>query len=391
MNYLRPAGEASDDVLERLKRFQKMRKTDPPRPLARDSNNSFDRTFHRFLQLPLELRIKIYRLAFIGFRDHHKGYEVGRPVGRMPRRSRLRSGKSIRPFSEDVRENQRALEGTPILAIAFTCRQVYLEAAPIYYGGIIWHFRSRQWLRRFWETLGPKNKIQGIGMGILEAVRYIRIKLHSSRMVALAAKFPRLTRLDVFNEVGGHVQVLLKEVCPALCPLKMPLLKTLNYGSQYNLDFPHVIWSRDDEGCGLETTKQWYHFHTSRQLRLFSDTIGQEMRDSIKFIHVQLDDSKMADEILKFKNLVVIRLLQNDRGASQISTFHTLRDILKCLIAGLSSLRDVEIQDPKDAANFLPWEDAVVDGAITLNQPNRCDSSSDESSREPTPVAWASS
>lgn len=247
------------------------------------------------------------------------------------------------------------------------------------------------------ETLGPKNKIQGIGMAILEAVRHIRIKLHSSRMVALAAKFPRLTRLDIFNDVGGQVEILLKvlrKVFPAPCPQKMPLLKTLNYGSQYNLDFPQVIWFSDEEGCGLEMIKEWYHFHTSRQLRLFGDAIGQEMRDSFEILHVQLDDAKMADEILRFKNIVIIRILQDDHGALQTSTFHTLRDNLKRLRAGLPSLRYVQIQDPKDASKFLPWEDflnVVVDGAIMCNQPNRSDGSSDESSREPTPTAWASS
>ena len=247
----------------------------------------------------------------------------------MPLKSRLLSGKSIRPFSEDVRGKQRALEGTPILAIAFTCRQVYLEAAPIYYHGIIWHFRSTQWLDRFLETLGPKNKIQGIGMAILESVRHIRIKLHSPRMMALAVKFPHLNRLDIFNEglrQGKPLSKILKKTLPTSCPRKVPFLKTLNYGSQYNVDFPQVMWSRDDEDYSLEMTTQWHHFHTPRQLRLFGSAIGQEARDSIKYIHVQLDDCAMAEEVLRFRNVVVIRILNNDRGALQVSTFHTCLD-----------------------------------------------------------------
>lgn len=54
----------------------------------------------------------------------------------------------------------------------------------------------------------------------------------------------------------------------------------------------------------------WHQFHTSRQQRLFGDTMGQGMRDSTKAIHVQLDDTRMADEILKYKILINIRLLK---------------------------------------------------------------------------------
>lgn len=286
MQWLRSAGDARHDALEQFQRIQKRRRIELPCPSARDKNtrlssldaipsfnnadsscSSFDRTFHGFLQLPAELRVEIYRLAFVGDRNHHEGYEIGRPVGRMPPKSRLRSGKSIRPFSEDVRESQRALDGTPILAIAFTCRQVYLEAAPIYYGGIIWHFRSTYWLKLFWETMGLKNKIRGIGGRILEAVRHIRIKLHSPRMMTLAVKFLRLTRLDIFNEyVPQQEQILLKilrKTFPTPCPLKMPFLKTLNYGSLYNKDFPQVIWSEDADLRSSAMTKHFIR-HANR-------------------------------------------------------------------------------------------------------------------------------
>ena len=96
-------------------------------------------------------------------------------------------------------------------------------------------------------------------------------------------------------------------------------------------------------------TTQWYHFHSPRQLRLFGNVIGQEMRDSIKSVYVQVD-ATMVDEMLRFKNLVTIRLLNDDRRPSQVSTFHNFRDKLKSLRAGLPSLRDVEVQDPRDRA-----------------------------------------
>lgn len=172
----------------------------------------------------------------------------------------------------------------------------------------------------------------------------------------------------------------------------MPLLKTLNYGASGDVDFHWVIWSRDNQSLAGQMTNQWYHFRTSRQLRLFSDAIGQTTRDSIKAISVQFDYSAMADEVLRFKNLVTIRLSLN-RGVLQRSTFDTLCDKLKTLRAGLPFCEDIKVQDPRDPAKYLPLEDfsnAFEDGTI-WNQPKTFDTSSEEPSREPTPTAWASS
>ena len=46
----------------------------------------------------------------------------------MPLKSRLRSGRGSSPVLEDVQENQHNLEGNPMIATAFSCRQVVLEA-----------------------------------------------------------------------------------------------------------------------------------------------------------------------------------------------------------------------------------------------------------------------
>ena len=334
---------------------------------------------------------------FIDHRPHHEGYLIGRTLGRLPPKSRLRNGKSIRPYSEDVRKRQRALEGTSTLAIAFTCRQIYLEAAPIYYGGTIWLFRYKQWLELILETLWPKNKIQGIGSQLLEAVRHIRIQLDSPRMMALAVRFPYLKRLDVFNEMPGQqervLSKILEKTVPALCPQQTPFLESLNYGSRYNKDFPTVLWSRADENHGLKKMKDHYYFHTPQQLRRFGEGIGQEMRDSIQRIHVQLDDSTMADELLGFKKMVSIRLLGNVRGAMQASTFDTLRHKPGSIRAGLPSLRDLKMHGPRNSTDFLSSKEFVkfFSDEATRTQHNTCDMSRDESSREPTPAAWDSS
>ena len=393
IDYLRPAGNPRNDVRDNHKRSSPDAMPLASTALAADASFfSFDRIFHRFIHLPSELRIKIYKFAFIGDRDHDKGYQIARQIGRLKPKSRLRSEKSIRPFSEDVREDQKVLQGTPILAVAFTCREVYLEAAPIYYGSIIWHFHSRRWLAQFLETLGRKNKIQGIGLRILEAVRHFRIKLRSSRMMALAAQFPHLHRLDIFHGQLHILQKILNKTFPTPCPQKMPLLKTLNYSASGDVDFHWVIWSRDNQSLAGQMTNQWYHFRTSRQLRLFSDAIGQTTRDSIKAISVQFDYSAMADKVLRFKNLVTIRLSLN-RGVLQRSTFDTLCDKLETLRAGLPFCEDIKVQDPRDPAKYLPLEDfpnAFEDGTI-WNQTKTFDTSDEESSREPTPAAWASS
>lgn len=232
-------------------------------------------------------------------------------------------------------------------------------------------------------------------MRILEAIRHIRIKLLSSRMMALAAQFPRLHRLDIFNEHHHHKQTLhrvLNKTFPTVCPQKMPFLKTLNYGAKCDVNFLRVIWTRDDQEFGLRMAPEWYQLHTVRQLRLFGDAIGQQTRDSIKAIHMQFDRTAMVEEVLRSKNLVTIRL-SYDRGALQVSSIHTLRDKLKSLRAGLPSFGDVEILDPRDGAKFLLFEDfssADMDRTI-WNQAETCDTSSEESSQEPTPAAWASS
>ena len=102
--------------------------------------------------------------------------------------------------------------------------------------------------------------------------------------------------------------------------------KTMTYG---HVDFPRVSQSRENEDYGLKMTKKWNYSRKPRRLRLFGDTIGSEMRDSIKVVHVQPNEATMADEILRFPNLDIIHLSNHDRGVWHVSTIHTLRDKLK--------------------------------------------------------------
>lgn len=191
-------------------------------------------------------------------------------------------------------------------------------------------------MKRFLETLGSKNKIHGVGLRVLEAFQHIRLIVRLPCMMVLAAKFPCLKTLDIISErpywEEGVLLRILKETFPATCPLQMPMLETVNYVSINTRDFPFVVWSRDDDQCGLKQMKDFYHFHTPRQLRLFGDTIAPQMRNSMQVIHIRLDGAAMADELLRFKNLVKIRLLSDggDLGDLPASAIDTLREKRDC-------------------------------------------------------------
>ena len=77
----------------------------------------------------------------------------------------------------------------------------------------------------------------------------------------------------------------------------------------------------------------------------------------MKAIRVQPDDAAMADEMLSLENVVIARLLHNDRTALQVSSFHTFLDHLNSLRADLPSLDDVEVPDPRDATTFVPFDE----------------------------------
>ncbi len=83
--------------------------------------------FHSFLQLPLELRTKTTNSLFIIEIMICSTASWGPHVLCL-------SGKSVWPFSEEPWERQRALEGTPRLAVVFECSQTYLRGR----GDILW-------------------------------------------------------------------------------------------------------------------------------------------------------------------------------------------------------------------------------------------------------------
>ncbi len=151
-----------------------------------------------FLSFPAEIRLEIYHLI-VADTCTDSGFLIDEPCNRFPPPSLTRSGKGIRP-EEGKRDWPNAMEGTSRLAIAFTCRQLYLEAAEIYYGSLIIHFRRTKWMEVFVDTIGRGNKIQGVGARLLDAVRHIRIRWENEHMLNLAALFSRLEQMDLLCE-----------------------------------------------------------------------------------------------------------------------------------------------------------------------------------------------
>lgn len=114
----------------------------------------------RVMDLPPEVRNYIWRFAvvtdyFISIRDH-QSWEL---IKRLST-STLRSGKKL----DSCRKDDKA-GVTSILAIALTCRQVYLEVTPIYYSQnnfrLCYYYAGHRSLTVFTSIIG-KKKAQSI-------------------------------------------------------------------------------------------------------------------------------------------------------------------------------------------------------------------------------------
>ena len=138
-----------------------------------------------FLKLPLELRMMIYELVmgdhWHGNDTGTRGYRVEGPIlGKTT--SRTRSGKEIRPL-QDRRAYQNA---TPVLAIAFTCRELYREVIRIWYRTVKFTFRWAERMDSFMDTMTTPN---------LKAIRYIRLYVGINYNETLEADHRRMVYL----------------------------------------------------------------------------------------------------------------------------------------------------------------------------------------------------
>ena len=110
------------------------------------------------LQLPPEIRNYIWE--YVAIKDRAILLYEPNQRGRVPE-SRLRSGNLIKHHQED---DERRWPSTQ-LAVAFTCRQLYLEVTPIYYGKNTFRLPEifellgggSQVVKEFKNAIGPRN------------------------------------------------------------------------------------------------------------------------------------------------------------------------------------------------------------------------------------------
>lgn len=127
-----------------------MKRTIPAIPLRqeRDSLEIENTSLFPIMQLPVEVRQKIWKSVMI----FDKPISV-EPHGRvLSQPSYLRSGKQVKMHV--VEQEQRKLRSH--FALASTCRQIYLEVVPIYYGTNTFILDSKHWVH-FLKTIGAEN------------------------------------------------------------------------------------------------------------------------------------------------------------------------------------------------------------------------------------------
>jgi len=154
-----------------------------------------------FWRLPIEVRLMIYKyVIFSGsYKDHFvfKGDEPSKRahtlgmLGPFKIRGKTRSGVHVLPAKNDRKIwHSTYFTGDP-LAIAFACREIYLEAVPIWYANVRLGFPLLEHM---------KSYMRGIGVRDRDVIRHIRV----------CVSLPRRRQND---DVFEHVKILLSEAC----------------------------------------------------------------------------------------------------------------------------------------------------------------------------------
>jgi hypothetical protein len=94
-------------------------------------------------------------------------YHIGKPI---PYKTcgKSRSGAFLRPAQDE----RNLWDSTPTLAIAFTCRQMYLEAAPIWYANVRFAITLPEDIVSFLQSIGPRNR---------DAIQHISVNMNLSK------------------------------------------------------------------------------------------------------------------------------------------------------------------------------------------------------------------
>ena len=107
------------------------------------------------LNFPPEIRVHIWRYTVVKDEDVMVRPRARQEFMKKMVPSRLRSGKELQWHQED---DERRMNSTP-LALAHTSRQLYLEAALIYYSENMFNFGDKESssLTEFVAAIGPQN------------------------------------------------------------------------------------------------------------------------------------------------------------------------------------------------------------------------------------------
>ena len=117
-----------------------------------------------FRRLPTEVRNMIYKLVMC---KQHMAYAKYNIAGSFEARktSTTRSGKVVRQRQLPPYENAPG-----ILALAFTCRKLYLEAGPVWYANTAFQFGHPRSMQEFLAAIGKAN---------MNAIRHVGLRLET--------------------------------------------------------------------------------------------------------------------------------------------------------------------------------------------------------------------
>lgn len=148
------------------------------------------------LLLPPEIRNNIWRYAVLKEGDVDIEKTSRKRLASVLRASRLRSGRELRLHRED---DQRRIASK--LAVAFTCRQAYLEVTPIYYRENTFNI-SNGW-RYSPNFNNVKTFAESIGSEKAASILSIRLVGSSGPLEGCLSQFSGLERLGFFDQQFG--------------------------------------------------------------------------------------------------------------------------------------------------------------------------------------------
>lgn len=136
-----------------------------------------------FLRIPIEVRDQIYKLVLISDRP----LSVVKQNREAGCRSARRNGHGFRPT--EGQDDREVMEGRSLIAIMFTCRQIYREAGPNYYRENTFLLKTDKILDNWITSIGDacRKEIQSIILCAFDQVGNIIIpKLTGLRRLELS-------------------------------------------------------------------------------------------------------------------------------------------------------------------------------------------------------------